>query len=198
MNNQMNMLSQSQQGIPAHMMGQQPRQIPKLGLRQVDGFIPPREITVHGQKWTLIRDSKTPFPFVPNLSVMEWSFADNMELNFFEPHVFWYCLHGIKKQPGEKPVRLLFQWFHTARLPIIPAQISEADWQQANVYSCDAGQFETDFCAAMFGAYSQMQAQESVEWPETIEARMTLGNPQQAAQAKPTQDKKPQPEDEPK
>jgi len=173
MNGGMNML-QHQAGINAHMAGQ--RAMQKLGLRQVDGFIPPREISVHGQKWTLIRDSKTPYPFVPNLDVMEWSFADNMELNFFEPHVFWYCLHGIKKQAGERPVRLLFQWFHTARLPINPRQISEADWQQANVYSCEIGQFESDFCAAMFGAYSQMQKDAAPEWPEAIEAKLVLGN----------------------
>lgn len=188
MNNLLQSPAQSNAPIPAHMLGQ--RQLQKLGLRQVDGFIPPSEISVHGQKWALIRDSKSPLPFVPNLSSMDWHFGDNMELNFFEPHVFWYCLHGTKKtQNGEKPVRLLFQWFHTHRLPLIPSQISEQDWQQANVYSCDAGQFESDFCSAMFGAYTQMQQQTVPDWPDVIDAKLVLGN-QQSKQSKQTPEEK--------
>lgn len=161
--------------IPNHML--KGVSTPRLGLSQVDGFIPPREVVVHGQKWTLVRDSKSPFSAVPNMGQMEWQFGDNMQLNFFDPPMYWYCLHGVKKpsEPGEQPVRMLFQWFHQIRIPLNPTQISEADWQKANVYVCNIGQFESDFCAAMFGAYSQLQQQAAKEWPDVFEAKLKLG-----------------------
>lgn len=148
------------------------QQLQRIGLAQVEGFVPPKEITVQGQKWELIRDSNSPFSSIPPLNQMTWEFNSNIPLNFYEPTVYWYCLHGIKHptNQGEKPVRLLYQWFHTIQIPLNPNEIPEADWDKANVYRSEVGRFELDFAAAMFGITESTPQVKQVDYPEVITA----------------------------
>ncbi|MEG1651937.1 MAG: hypothetical protein RR390_00415 [Hafnia sp.] len=88
--------------------------------------------------------------------------------------IFWYCIYGTKFPTvgsQERPLRVMYQWFHSVQIPIDPNYITDTDWSRANVYVADYGAFAQDFFGAMFTVHAavQEQAENVQEWPALID-----------------------------
>ena len=145
-----------------------------LGLAQLQDFTPPKEITVHGVKWSLRRDYRDPLTTLPPPKDVKWDDAGSIPMPQYNGKVFWYCMYGTKfPSPGsqERPTRVLYQWFHTVQIPINPNFVTDTDWSRANVYVADYGAFPQDFFGAMFTVHKAVEEQtvNVQEWPAVID-----------------------------
>lgn len=145
-----------------------------LGLAQLTDFSPPKEIVVHGVKWSLRRDYRDPLTSLPPPRDIKWDDMGSLPMPQYDGKVFWYCAYGTKfPTPGsqERPVRVLYQWFHTIQIPLNPNFITDVDWSRANVYVADYGSFAQDFFATMFAVHAEVveQAGNVKEWPAVID-----------------------------
>lgn len=156
-----------------------PAQMPRaptnpLGLAQLTDFTPPKEIMVHGTRWSLRRDYRDPLTQLPPPKDVKWDDMGSISMPQYDGKVFWYCAYGTKFPAAgsqERPVRVLYQWFHTIQIPLNPNFITDVDWSRANVYVADYGAFAQDFFGAMFTVHAAVQEQtENVqEWPALID-----------------------------
>ena len=145
-----------------------------LGLRQVEGFNPPKEVMVHGVKWTLRRDYRDPLTKLPPPKDVKWDDSGYIPLPQYGGKVYWFCMYGTKFPTlgsQEVPTRVLYQWFHTIQLTLNPNFITDVDWSRANVYVSDYGKFAEDFCTSMLDVTKEVavQAGNVQEWEETID-----------------------------
>lgn len=150
-----------------------------LGLAQLQDFVPPKEVNVHGVKWSLRRDYRDPLTTLPPPKDVKWDDGGFIPMPQYDGKVYWYCMYGTKfPTPGsqEKPMRVMYQWFHTVQLPINPNFITDTDWSRANVYVADHGSFAQDFFASMFAVHAAVQEQvENVQdWPAVIDVKKVM------------------------
>lgn len=150
-----------------------------LGLAQLQDFTPPKEITVHGVKWALRRDYRDPLTNLPPPKDVKWDDAGSIAMPQYDGKVFWYCMYGTKFPTAgsqERPMRVLYQWFHTVQMPLNPNFITDTDWSRANVYVADYGAFAQDFFGAMFAVHQAVeeQAVNVQEWPAVIDGKKLM------------------------
>lgn len=161
---------------------QQAMQLPKaptnpLGLAQLSEFDPPKEINVHGVKWSLYKDYRDSMRQLPPPNNVKWDDGGFIPMPQYDGKVYWYCMYGTKFPAAgsqERPVRVLYQWFHTIQIPqLSPNFITDVDWSRANVYTADYGQFAQEFFGQMFAVHSAVQTQKSNthEWPAVIDVK---------------------------
>lgn len=154
------------------------QQMPKaptnpLGLAQLQDFEPPKEINVHGVKWSLRKDYRDPMTNLPPPKDVRWDDGCYIPMPQYDGKIYWYCLYGTKYPSAgsqERPVRVLYQWFHTIQTQLNPNFITDSDWARANVYTADYGQFANEFFAQSFAVHREIQEQKANyhEWPAVI------------------------------
>lgn len=153
-----------------------------LGLRQLDGFAPPKEINVHGVKWSLRRDYRDPLTALPPPKDIKWDDSGYIAMPQYDGKVYWYCMYGTKFPTAgsqEKPMRVLYQWFHTVQLELNPNFVTDVDWSRANVYVADYGAFAQGFFNMMFEVHQAVEAQQvNVQnWPDVIDPTALINEP---------------------
>lgn len=162
----------------------QPQQLPlaptnPLGLAQLQDFNPPKEITVHGVKWSLRKDYRDSLTQLPPPKSVKWDESGFVPMPQFDGKVYWYCLYGtIFPTPGsqERPMRVFYQWFHTVQMQLNPNFITDVDWSRANVYVADYGAFAQDFFNQMFAVHKavEQQSENVKDWPAVIDPKAVM------------------------
>lgn len=159
-------------------------QLPKapttpLGLAQLQDFEPPKEIMVQGVKWSLRKDYRDSVMRMPPPRDVKWDDGCFIAMPQYDGKVYWYCLYGTQyPAPGsqERPVRVLYQWFHTIQTQLNPNFITDVDWSRANIYTADYGQFAHDFFMNMFQIHQQVEEQKANahDWPAVIDPKKLM------------------------
>lgn len=112
---------------------------PPLGLTQIKDVNMPVEFTDDaGAKWHIAKSYKDSSVEIPDPSLVSITRWWNHAHPASDGKVFIYVVEGIKRPriDTEQPVMVLYQWFSTTNRPnFTPADITPAEWYNANVYT---------------------------------------------------------------
>lgn len=113
--------------------------VQSLGLRQLMNFnIIPSFTDSDGKTWRLVKSANDSSVEIPDPRYVQVSDYWVHEFPNTSGKVFLYVVEGVKqpRNNGEKPVRVLYQWFSTKGVMTFnPQLITPQEWLRANVYT---------------------------------------------------------------
>lgn len=113
--------------------------VQSLGLRQLMNFnIIPSFTDSDGKTWRLVKSANDSSVEIPDPRYVQVSDYWVHEFPNTSGKVFLYVVEGVKqpRNNGEKPVRVLYQWFSTKGVMTFnPQLITPQEWLRANVFT---------------------------------------------------------------
>lgn len=135
-------VGQNNQTIQPNPQGNIPfnkNEVQSLGLRQLMNFnVIPSFTDSDGKTWRLVKSANDSSVEIPDPRFVQVSDYWVHEFPNTSGKVFLYVVEGIKqpRNTGERPVRVLYQWFSTkCVMTFNPQLITQNEWLRANVYT---------------------------------------------------------------